>query len=293
MDLEELVPGSVRAKGVRSRRGSWYGDDDRLVATSAHGHGDQATDLLAQGLQHLEGRDLHLVVPRPAVDVLRARAALLDATVYVHPTRRTGLGDPEPPMTRTEATAFYRRLGDVTPPPRWDAIGWPNWLVELIDWLESRRVERVRTTEAHAWHYRGRQILHVRQAATDGSYSLTIGAPTTNGERTAPRRQRIAATDGLAPTAVEQVKQTVDLAIERRRTGADAGHRERLLQAAIGTDPSLLGLTHLHREVPVWRPGQQPRRQRGFVDFLGRDVTRTGQLLTPTTEALRPRHLPD
>jgi hypothetical protein len=67
----------------------------------------------------------------------------------------------------------------------------------------------------------------------------------------------------------------VDLAIEQRRTGADAGHRERLLQAAIGTDPSLLGLTHLHREVPVWRPGQQPRRQRGFVDFLGRDVTRT------------------
>lgn len=145
----------------------------------------------------LEGRDLHLAVPRAAVDVLRARAAFLDATVHVHPTRRTGFGDPEPPMTRTEATGFYRRLGDVTPSPRWDATGW----------------------------------------------------------------------------------HTVDLAIERLRTGADAGQRECLLQAAIGTDPSLLGLTRLHREVPVWRPGQQPRCQRGFVDFLGRDVTRTGHVI--------------
>ncbi len=227
----------------------------------------------------LKGRDLHLTVPRAAVDVLRARAAFLDATVHVHPTRRTGFGDPEPPMTRTEATVFYRRLGDVTPSPRWDATGWPDWLVELIDWLESRRVERVRTTESHAWHYRGRQILHVRQAATDGAYCLTIGAPTTDGDRTVPRRMRIAATDEPTPAEIEQTKHTVDLAIERRRTGADPGQRERLLQAAIGTDPSLLGLTRLHREVPVWRPGQQPRCQRGFVDFLGRDVTRTGHVI--------------
>ncbi len=279
MDLEELVAGLVRPTGVRSRRGSWYGNDDRLVAITAHGRGDQATGLLAQGLQHLAGRDLHLVVPRPAVDVLRARVAFLDVTVHVHPTRRTGFGDPEPPMTRTEATAFYRRLGGVTPSPRWDATGWPGWLVELVDWLESRRVERVRTTEAHAWHYRGRQVLHVRQAATDGAYCLTIGAPTTDGEQTAPRRLRIAATDEPTPVEIEQMKYTVDMAIERRRTGADAGQRERLLQAAIGTDPALLGLTHLHREVPAWRPGQQPRCQRGSIDFLGRDVTRTGHVI--------------
>ena len=119
----------------------------------------------------------------------------------------------------------------------------------------------------------------MRRAATDGAYTLTIGAPTLGGQRTAPRHLRVAADDVPTPVQLQQVKHTVDLAIDRRRTGADTGHRERLLQAAIGTDPSLLGMTHLHREIPAWRPGQHPRSGRGFIDFLGRDLTRTGHVI--------------
>jgi hypothetical protein len=182
------VAGRAHAShGVWSRLESWYGDDRRLVAVSARGHGGQATQLLAYGLQQLDARELHLVVPRTAVTPTRARAAFLDATVHVHRAQRAGIGADEPPMTHTEATTFYRRLGDVAPPPEWDSSTWPRWLVELVDWLESRRVERVRTQEAHAWHYRGRQVLHVRRAATDGAHTSIAG----NGDhRQGPSRGR-------------------------------------------------------------------------------------------------------
>jgi hypothetical protein len=42
---------------------------------------------------------------------------------------------------------------------------WDPWLKDLADWVESRRVERVRNSERHAWHYRGRQVLSVRRFA--------------------------------------------------------------------------------------------------------------------------------
>jgi hypothetical protein len=54
------------------------------------------------------------------------------------------------------------------------------------------------------------------------------------------------------------------------------GHREHLLQAAIGTDPSLLGVSHLRRELPAWRPKVKPRSGRAFIDFIARDVDRVG-----------------
>jgi hypothetical protein len=150
-----------------------------------------------------------------------------------------------------------------------------------VDWLESRRVERVRTQQAHAWHYRGRQVLHVRRYATDGAYAMIAGvnynAP--SGDQPVPLRLRVPETEGPTPEQLAAIERALDLAIDRRRTGTDAGHREHLLQAAIGTDPSLVGMTHLKREVPVWRPKQHPRRGRGFLDFLARDIDRTGHVI--------------
>jgi hypothetical protein len=281
VDIEQLLAGLERPHGVWSRLASWYGDDCRLVAVSARGHGDQAAQLLAYGLQGLDARELHLVVPRTAVNPTRARAAFLDATVHVHRAQAAGTGHGEPPMTRSEATTFYRRLGDVTPTPEWDSSTWPIWLIELVDWLESRRVERVRTQQAHAWHYRGRQVLHVRRSATDGAYAMIAGAnyKAPRGDQPVPLTLRVPETEAPTPEQLAAIEHALDRAIDRRRTGADAGHREHLLQAAIGTDPSLVGMTHVEREVPVWRPKQQPRRGRGFLDFLARDIDRTGHVI--------------
>jgi hypothetical protein len=96
------------------------------------------------------------------------------------------------------------------------------------------------------------------------------------GSRAAPVRFDIPASSPLTAAQLEQIEAAVDTAIERRRSGQDAGHREHLLQAAIGTDPSLLGVTHLRRELPAWRPRQRPRSGRAFIDFIARDVDRVG-----------------
>jgi hypothetical protein len=150
------------------------------------------------------------------------------------------------------------------PEPDYDVSAWPTWLIELVDWLESRRVERVRTTETYAWHYRGRQVFAVRPAAA-GTYTLTAGASFTESEtdRTPTLTLRVANASPPTDAELEGIKDAVDTAIERRRTAQDQGHREHLLQAAIGTDPSLIGMSHLRRELPARRPKLPPRRGRG------------------------------
>jgi hypothetical protein len=280
VEADDFLSGLPRPEGAWPRTAAWYHDRRRLVAISSRGHRARSLQLLAYGLQRLDGRDLHLVVPRAAVNPMRARAAFLTANVYVHASQRTSIGEAEPPMSRPEAVSFYRRLGGVTPAPAWDVTAWPPWLVELVDWIESRQVERVRTTWTYAWHYRGRQILAVRPAAADTYYLIAgVNYRSPTGDQPNPVHLRGSSTSSPTVADLERIRVAVDTAIERRRTGLDDGNREHLLQAAIGTDPSLIGMTHLRRELPVWRPKQQPRSGRAFIDFLGRDVDRTGHVV--------------
>jgi hypothetical protein len=278
VELDDLLSGLSPSRGPRTA--SWYGNGRRLVAVSSRGYGERSLQLLAYALQRFDGRELHLVVPRAAVNPMRARAAFVEATLYVHASQRSAVGDAEPPMSRPEAIAFYRRLGGVMPEPDYDVSAWPTWLIELVDWLESRRVERVRTTETYAWHYRGRQVFAVRPAAA-GTYTLTAGASFTASEtdRTPALTLRVANASPPSGEELQRIKDAVDTAIERRRTAKDQGHREHLLQAAIGTDPSLIGMSHLRRELPARRPKQAPRRGRAYIDFLARDVDRTGHIV--------------
>jgi hypothetical protein len=280
MGYEHLLDGLERPAGAWPRMASWYANERRLVAVSAHGHGNRSLDALAYGLEKLDGRELHLVVPRAAVAPLRARAAFLCPTVYVHAARQGNVGDGERPMSIPEAIAFYRRLGTPTPAPRWDVSTWPARLVELVDWVESRRVERVRTTRDYTWHYRGRQVLYVRPGRA-GAYVLIAGVnyKEPRGDQPAPVALDISASSPLTTLHLAEVKAAVDEAIERRRDGTDDSHREHLLQAAIGTDPSLVGVSHLRRELPAWRPKVKPRSGRAFIDFVARDVDRVGHVI--------------
>ena len=183
-------------------------------------------------------------------------------------------------MSIMEAEEFYRRLGNPVQAAAWATASWEPWLSDLVDWVDSRRVERVRNSERHAWHYRGRQVLSVRSFAS-GGHELVAGVnyrePT--GDQPAPLKVRLAARQKLDAGQIDRVKQAVDEAIERRRTGEDDKHREHLLQAAIGTEPSLIGMTELRREVPAWRPKYGARSGRAFVDFVGRDVDRVGHVI--------------
>ena len=280
MKLERLLSSPPPVGRSWPRSAEWNQDDACRLAVIRHGFGNRSLELLAYGLQELNGRALHLVVPHQAVRAIRARAAFLTATVHVHKAQATGIRDAEPPMTRTEATEFYRQLGEPSEPAVWQAATWEPWLKELVDWVESRRVERVRNSERHAWHYRGRQVLSVRSFAS-GGYELIAGAnsQTPAEEQQAPVIRRTSAGEALTAKQDEEVRSAVDRAIDRRRTGEDDRHREHLLQAAIGTEPALIGMTRLRREFAAWRPKYAPSRGRAFIDFLGRDVDRIGHVI--------------
>jgi hypothetical protein len=285
VELEELRRGMSPARGSLTKSACWYEDDERLLGVSRHGSGDQALDLLAFGLQDLGGRTLQLVIPKAAARATRARAAWLTATVHVHQFHNRTVGAEtvsvaQPASSPDESTRFFRLLGRPTPPPDpFDPAGSPDWLVELIDWIESRRVQRVRNSVLHAWHYRGRQVLSVRPFL-DG-YKLVAGAnyqkPT--GRQPTPVTLHISATEPLTLAQTRKITEAVDEAIDRRRTGEDHGHGEHLLQAAIGTDPVLIGMTQLRRELYARRPRYKPNQGPAFIDFLGRDVDRVGHVI--------------
>jgi hypothetical protein len=280
MELERLLSRPAPAGRYWPRAAEWREDAGSRFAVCRPKLGARSLELLAYGLRQLDGRELHLVLPRQAVKATRARAAFLAPGVHVHRSRAEGLGDAEPPMSIAEATAFYRQLGEPVVPKDWEAPGWEPWLTDLVDWVESRRVERVRNSEEHAWHYRGRQVFSVRRFASGGC-ELTAGAncraPT--GAQPAPIKVRLAADQELGADQAKRVRRAVDSAIERRRTGEDDKHREHLLQAAIGTEPSLIGMTELRREVPAWRPDYEADCCRAFIDFVGCDVDRVGHLI--------------
>jgi hypothetical protein len=90
---------------------------------------------------------------------------------------------------------------------------------------------------------------------------------------------RIPAEETITPDQVAEVRSAVDRAIERRRTGDDDKHREHLLQAAIGTEPGLIGMTQLRREVAAWRPKYKPSARSRLHRLLGRDVDRIGHVI--------------
>jgi hypothetical protein len=87
MELETFLSGTSPARGRRSSAASWHEDEGRLIGVSRRGSGERFLELLAFGLQGLDGRELHLVLPRQAVNATRARAAFLTATVHVHTTQ--------------------------------------------------------------------------------------------------------------------------------------------------------------------------------------------------------------
>ncbi|MDZ7727116.1 MAG: hypothetical protein U5Q44_02370 [Dehalococcoidia bacterium] len=76
-----------------------------------------------------------------------------------------------------------------------NAFDGPVWLVSLIDWLESRRVERIRRGSYWSWHYRGRQVLRVeaQPAGLRPGRRRARAAPIPRDDQPAPLRLEVAA----------------------------------------------------------------------------------------------------
>ena len=287
MELEELLSGLSRAHGRRSRASDWYEDDRRLVGVGRPKPGARSLDLLAYGLQDLDGRTLELVVPAGAVPAIRAQAAWLTARICLYrfksnPAGAVGrvLHPPQTALSRSEARRYFNRLGGLTPPVAFDASSWPVWLADLTSSLEGCDVERSETTRSVVWRYRGRQVLAVRPASS-GALVLTAGADftSTGSDRPAPFRRTVTAATTLTTSELDELRSTLDTTIQRRRNGDDRGHRERLLQARLSSNPGLIGLAHVRREVPAWRPKYRASRGRASIDLLGCDADRRGHVI--------------
>lgn len=267
----ELLGSGTTPSGRWTTIASWRDRGESLVAVFDHQDPKHSLGLLPYAIEHLGQRDLHVAVPAEAVELTRHRAAFLTANVQVLEDVGDEFG-PVPASSPAQALAWYAELGNVTDIVDVDEFPGPSWLVDLVDWLESRRVERVRRSQYWSWHYRGRQILRVGQSGK--TYRLVAGVAYSKPRDDQPLPVRVEAQAEVGPTddEIESIKRALDQAIERRRVGIDRDHREHLLQAALAIDPSLLGMTDLIREFPAWRPSVGESAGRGFIDFLGVDV---------------------
>lgn len=286
MKLGALASGLTTAPGRRSRAADWYHNRGRLVGVCRNLAGKRSLELLAHGLQGLDGRALELVVPTGAVPALRARSAWLDAEIRIHPFQGKGtgfdriVGPVQTAMSPSEACQFYDKLGGLSPTVDLDPSFWPSWLLDVASSLEDRGVQRSQTTRSVVWRYRGRQVLAVRPARS-GTLALIAGADFTSSgsDRSAPFRRTITAGTDMAETERDELRTAIDTAIERRRNGEDHGHRERLLQATISSSPDLIGLAQVRREVPAWRPKYRASRGRASIDLLGCDPEQGGHVI--------------
>ena len=269
--FDELTAGLAPPTGRWTALGDWWADDRRIMVRAREQHGQRADELLAYGLERLQGRTLTLVLPPGASEITANRAAFLDADIEVYEEGGAGcVPRPIPPVSK--AVDWYGGLGDVTSLADADQFEGPGWLVELIDWLESRRVERIRRSQYWAWHYRGRQILRLQRKG--GALQLVAGVDYRDPSERQPPPLAVDVVDGdeLDTGMVGRIMSQLDQAIDRRRTGEDRDHREHLLQSAVAMDPSLLGMRELVRELPAWRPSVERTAGRGFIDFVGVDV---------------------
>ena len=268
---DELLGGGTPPSGRWTTIAQWRTTGDSLVAVFDYPDPSYALGLLPYALERLGGRDLQVAVPTDAVEATRHRAAMLTADIEV--LEQVGAEvRPVPASTSGDALVWYAKRGPVTDVVGVDEFNGPPWLVDLVDWLESRRVERIRRSQYWSWHYRGRQILRIGKSG--GTYRLLAGVAYAKPREDQPAPVRVEAAADPGPTAqeIETIKEALDRAIERRRVGVDRGHREHLLQAALAVDPSILAMTRLVREFPAWRPSLSDAGGRGFIDFLGVDV---------------------
>lgn len=151
MDVEEFLSRGETPAGKWTTMGRWRSDGEVLVGLFDGGDPRQALRLLAYGLERLHGRQLWLGLPPGAVQATRCRAAFLDAEVRVleHIEGRLEATDP---ASQDESLAWFGDLGGVQATSASEELDdAPEWLIDLIDWLESRRVELIRRSQYWSW----------------------------------------------------------------------------------------------------------------------------------------------
>jgi hypothetical protein len=234
-------------------------------------------EALAWGLVYASDRDLILVLPDVTALPTLQRLPWIDVPVRVFTYNPL---DPATTIFEAPIPARVEILGEIRtwgqrgrskPPSAVLGEDRGPWIANLVDWLDGQPLIDARHRDSYlAWHTAGQQILKISR--TRHGLELLAGvrySVPADGQVVPVPPLNI---DGPVDEAEFTVlTTTIEAAVSRRVEATDNGNEEHRLQHHLlnlfERDRSLVGLHHLIREFPAWRPGRSP----AYIDFLGAD----------------------
>lgn len=278
--IARAVAPNARAIGPSSSPLSKYfsyfeaGETFILVAPDDASLKSDVKHALALGLGYAKGRPLHLVLPDDCTATTAVRVPFIKTETSISGYRDDNgrlSAEEVSPLSRERALAAARDWGDVADVAddmRAHAYAkGADWAIDLMDWVLTRRVATTVLKSYVAWHYQGRQVLKVKPVGSGLEISAGVQYRKPPIDQPQPIVRVFPLDETPSAQALTQIQQSVDLAIENRRTGVDAGHEEHALQAALLPIFDRFGLKSWLREFPAARP----ESKRAFIDYLGVD----------------------
>lgn len=245
-----------------STRFHFFGDDGTLtVVAKPTGTQKDVDHGLAYGLAHHQDRDLVLVLPAGMEAPTLSRVPWLDVPVFVWTY------DPSDAAAQPRQVAIPSRaevlagFSDALETSEHRLAERAEWVARLAAWADANPdlVPAHRKTY-HCWQCHGRAVLKIHRHRR--GVAVRAGVQYS--------KQPIAFDEvlGSAMSSVQfdAVVHAVGRAVADRLGGKDVDDVEHRLQARLAAHPGALGLTHMEREFPAYRPGG-----RSYIDFLGKD----------------------
>lgn len=251
-------------KGALSTLFRWFADDSRLcVIAPDYGMKASSTDVgFAHALGHLGDRDLIVVFPEAGAEAVSHRLPFLEIPAQCFALTGDGVM-PVEPKRPADVIARYAGIRGGTH----DVTAGLKLVAPLVSWLSGRGdlVEDDRKSY-RTWQYKGRQVLTLRMSAGDEA-ELVAGV---NYSDPKPGFEPVVLglTSTMSDAQLALVQTAIEVACERRDSGADQANAEHLLQEQLRTEWKPLGLKAAPlREVPVRRPVGY-----GYIDLVGAGV---------------------
>lgn len=240
----------------------WFADADRLVVVGCPGEREADLDLgLAFGLGHAGDRELVLVLPKGTTEPTRLRLPWIDVPVRLYEYGPDDGVDEVMPLARHQVLETYKDALVTHTHALTEKRA--EWVRQLTAWAESQGFATAHRPSYMAWHVQGRMVLRIRR--THGGLVATAGVhhgPKTKAGHAPPHEETVEAP--LTRAQLAKLQRAASKAAADKVAGLDVANAEHQLQDALAKHGAALGLTHLLREFPAFRPV----KRRGYIDFL-------------------------
>lgn len=236
----------------------WYLTADRLVVVGCPGEGQADLDLaFAFGLGHAGDRELVIVLPEGRTEPTRRRLPWIDVPVRLFAYMADDRVDEIMPLSPSEVLATYhdKVVTDIHTLDKERS----QWVAGLVDWAASRQFDEAHRPSYLAWHVQGRMVLRIKRASE--GLIVTAGVHHSAQFKAHPPQP---ITAPLTSAQLDTLQQAASKAAEDKIAGIDVANAEHELQETLAKQGAKIGLTHLIREFPAFRPVNR----RGYIDFL-------------------------